>query len=184
MPNIEKIRVGETEYNITDSINIAPVEMSSTSANAYAVGDMLIYNGQLYEVISAIAVGNTLTVGTNIQASKVSAKIKEIDSNLTVTSGSVTWNTGNVSGDPTRKTWYKMGKLVIVSLEWTPLSGKIANNYVICSGLPIPNVSGMYMNGGNTQQVRVSGDGELMYHFPTDTTTLDRIDMTVVYFTN
>lgn len=82
MPNIEKIRVGETEYNITDSINIAPVEMSSTSANAYAVGDMLIYNGQLYEVISAIAVGNTLTVGTNIQASKVSAKIKEIDSNL------------------------------------------------------------------------------------------------------
>ena len=82
MPNIEKIRVGETEYNITDSTNIAPVEMSSTSANAYAVGDMLIYNGQLYDVISAIAVGNTLTVGTNIQASKVSAKIKEINTKL------------------------------------------------------------------------------------------------------
>lgn len=82
MPSIEKIRVGETEYNIADSKNIAPVEMSSTSANAYAVGDMLIYNGQLYDVISAIAVGNTLTVGTNIQASKVSAKIKEINTQL------------------------------------------------------------------------------------------------------
>ena len=113
-----------------------------------------------------------------------STQITTINSNLTATSGSVTWNTGNVSGDPTRKTWYKMGKLVIASLEWTPLSGKIANNYVICAGLPIPNASGMYMNGGNTQQVKVSGDGELMYHFPTDTATLNRIDMTIVYFTS
>ncbi len=113
MPNIEKIRVGETEYNIADSTNIAPVEMSSTSANAYAVGDMLIYNGQLYEATSAIAVGNTLTVGTNIQASKVSAKFKEISSSLS-----------------------EMGSEVIIAATATSTTVTLSgyNHYYLCVG--------------------------------------------------
>ena len=46
---------------------IAHIETDATSASkAYAVGDQLILNNQLYEVTAAIALGDPLTVGTNI----------------------------------------------------------------------------------------------------------------------
>lgn len=60
---------------------IAPLEVSP-SLNAYAVGAQLIYNDTLYEVISAISVGDTLTVDSNIQlAPKVSAQIQTLTNN-------------------------------------------------------------------------------------------------------
>lgn len=37
----------------------APIETSSTSAHAYAVDDLLVYNGVLYKAKTAISVGNT-----------------------------------------------------------------------------------------------------------------------------
>lgn len=58
---------------------IAPLEVSP-SANAYAVGAQLIYNDTLYEVISAISVGDTLTVDSNIQlAPKISRQIQKAE---------------------------------------------------------------------------------------------------------
>lgn len=51
--------------------DIATVEPSSTSAHAYAVGDYLMYSSQLYRVTQVIAVGDTLIVGTNIEATKI-----------------------------------------------------------------------------------------------------------------
>lgn len=58
--------------------NIAPTEVSPTE-NAYSVGDLLIYNNELYEVVAAIAIGESLTVGTNIEKKSVS----QINSDLT-----------------------------------------------------------------------------------------------------
>lgn len=46
---------------------VGPTETSPSEA-AHAAGEYLIYNGALYEVTAAIAVGDTLTVGTNIAA--------------------------------------------------------------------------------------------------------------------
>ena len=54
--------------NMTEAI-IAPLENSPATA-AHTVGDQLIYNDTLYKVIAAIAVGDALTVGTNIQAAR------------------------------------------------------------------------------------------------------------------
>jgi len=48
---------------------VAPVEGSSTSSKAYSTGNQLIYNSVLYTVTAPIAIGDTLTVGTNIAAS-------------------------------------------------------------------------------------------------------------------
>jgi len=48
---------------------IAPIEAGPTASQAYAVGKQLVYNGLLYKVTSAIAQGDTLTVGTNIALS-------------------------------------------------------------------------------------------------------------------
>jgi len=51
---------------------IAPVEATTTASRAYAVGDLLIYNGTLYRVTTAIASGGTITPGTNCTATSVS----------------------------------------------------------------------------------------------------------------
>lgn len=51
--------------------DFATVESSSVSAHAYVKGNMLVYNNQLYRAKTAIAVGATLTVGTNIEAVSV-----------------------------------------------------------------------------------------------------------------
>ena len=60
----------------TDEI-IAPVE-SSPSTAAYAIDEQLIYNGVLYKAKTAIAIGDTLTVGTNIEAAdSLVAQIKD-----------------------------------------------------------------------------------------------------------
>ena len=48
---------------------IAPIEYSPATA-AHSAGDQLIYNDTLYKVIAAIAIGDSLTVGTNIQAAR------------------------------------------------------------------------------------------------------------------
>lgn len=62
----------------TYASNIAPVEVSP-SEHAYAVGKQLIFNGILYDVTSAIAVNDALTVGTNIAvADNVSDRIGSI----------------------------------------------------------------------------------------------------------
>lgn len=53
----------------------ATVETSSTAANAYAYGDYLIYGGNLYRVISDIAVGNTLVSGTNIRQTTIAEEM-------------------------------------------------------------------------------------------------------------
>lgn len=56
--------------DITDTQEmIAPIEAGPTASQAYAVGKQLVYNGLLYKVTSAIAQGDTLTVGTNIALS-------------------------------------------------------------------------------------------------------------------
>lgn len=47
---------------------VATVENSSPASAAHAKGSNLIYDGVLYEAINDIAVGDTLTAGTNIRA--------------------------------------------------------------------------------------------------------------------
>ena len=56
------------EAIIATQENIAPVENGATSTHAYAIGDFLIHNNVLMKVTAAIAIGDTLTAGTNITA--------------------------------------------------------------------------------------------------------------------
>ena len=51
--------------------DLAPVEVTSTASQAYAVNSFLVYNGQLYRVTAEIEIGDTLTAGTNIEAADV-----------------------------------------------------------------------------------------------------------------
>lgn len=59
----------------TANANIAYIEETSTASRAYVPGDYLIYNGTLYRVTTMIALGATLTVGTNIAAATVATQL-------------------------------------------------------------------------------------------------------------
>ena len=58
--------------------SLATIESSPATA-AHAVGEYIVYNGQLYIVTVAIASGQTLTVGTNISAVKIGDAVSDIE---------------------------------------------------------------------------------------------------------
>lgn len=60
----------DTKISATQN-DFAMIEATSVSTHPYVIGNMLVYNNQLYRVISAIAVGATLVPGTNIEAVNV-----------------------------------------------------------------------------------------------------------------
>jgi len=67
----------EDEFNeeITGlSESIAPTE-TSPATQTHASGTYIMYQNRLYKVIASIAVGETLTVGTNIQATTIMAEL-------------------------------------------------------------------------------------------------------------
>lgn len=53
----------------------ATIESSSTASKAYSVGDYLVYDGNLYKVMTAIASGGTITPNTNVEQTTVGAEI-------------------------------------------------------------------------------------------------------------
>ena len=57
--------------------SVAVIETSPATAT-HAVGDYIVWNGKLYEVTTAIAVGETLTVGTNISATTVGEELSTL----------------------------------------------------------------------------------------------------------
>ena len=61
----------------------APIETSSSSAHAYALDDLLVYNGVLYKAKTAIYVGDVLTVGTNIEETTIANKLNNVDTQIT-----------------------------------------------------------------------------------------------------
>ena len=62
--------------------NLATIESSTTASQAYSAGDHLVLNGQLYEVTTAISSGETLTVGTNIEARSVGEELTALNNGL------------------------------------------------------------------------------------------------------
>lgn len=50
--------------------SIAIIE-SSPATQAHAKGEYIVYNGQLYKVTAAISAGESLTVGTNVEAANI-----------------------------------------------------------------------------------------------------------------
>lgn len=81
-PTTSPLKVN-VEFDFDENLNaridkmlncLAQVETSPTT-HAYSSGDYLMYNYQLYKVTSSIAVGGTLTVGTNISATTVMSEL-------------------------------------------------------------------------------------------------------------
>lgn len=58
--------------------DIATVEPANTASRAYSVGELVYVNGNLYKVITAISIGATFTVGTNIQSTNVGDFVNQL----------------------------------------------------------------------------------------------------------
>ena len=75
---------------------IAPVEENAVSSAAYAIGEQLIFNGVLCEATSAISIGDTLAMGTNLSTAN---KITNRDSTPTANSTKLVTSGGVYSAD-------------------------------------------------------------------------------------
>lgn len=62
--------LGSGNIDTISAGSIATIE-SSPATQAHAIGDYIVYNGQIYKVTAAISAGESLTVGTNIEATTV-----------------------------------------------------------------------------------------------------------------
>lgn len=58
--------------------SMATIELSPVQ-NSYAVGDFLVWKGQLYKVTAAIASGESLVVGTNIEAVTIGSELTALN---------------------------------------------------------------------------------------------------------
>lgn len=64
--------ISQNAESIADTQSmIATVEATTTASKNYSVGDLLVYDGKLYEVTSAIATGATIIVGSNVTQTTV-----------------------------------------------------------------------------------------------------------------
>lgn len=135
----EEGSAGETDLTARNAIDnmgnsIAPVETTSSASKAYAVGDYLMYNGQLYKVKQAIAKNATLNIGTNIDDITLADVVQKL-----------TLSTETVRNATTLSTYIK-GKIVkyghvcILHLEWDTTKTKnyfdVNSDYVLVGVLP------------------------------------------------
>lgn len=130
--------------------SIAPKEVSPT-ANEYAQGDLLFFNGPLYKTKTDIAVGTTLVVDTNIEETTIEEEIKNIAASSGVTgvkgNEEANYRTGNVNITPAN-----IG--AIASIEKGTASGVAeldSNGKVPSSQLPsyVDDVKEGYLNSAD-----------------------------------
>lgn len=112
--------------------NFAQIETTPSTHN-YSVGDLLVFNGILYKVTTAIATNDALVVGSNIQAQTVSSAIMNISTPTSISGGY----------------YYRLGNIGII--QFSNLDVTIST-----SGITIPDSSlykaesiCKYYNGGN-----------------------------------
>ena len=141
---------------------IAPSEGETASA-AYEIGDQIIYNNLLYKVTATIAIGDTITPGTNVTlADSVSvqlqnAKLKKAPN----TASSITAYNDVVVNN----CWLNnMGAASIIGLVFTtPADGLPANSNIL-SGIPEIRANNSPVIGGNQTNVYNFAVGQLSDH--------------------
>lgn len=72
--------IDKTTGNIS---SLGTVELTSTAAHAHAAGSTFLWIGQLVKATAAIAVGDTIAVGTNVENTDICSVLDELDSGLT-----------------------------------------------------------------------------------------------------
>lgn len=147
--------------------SLAMIEVSPATAN-HAVGDFIVYNGQLYKVTTAISTGNTLT--GKITAVTVGSEINDIYSLLNgdwikLELDSTYLSVGTVA-------YKKIGKLVLVRCMDLVIASTISANVVtrLSTGLPPAEGTVAFMltryDNGSSFRAGISTSGNFNAHYP------------------
>lgn len=181
----------ELVYDDTDDVfknKTTRIELTQAEYDQLVADDEVLPDVDYYITDAPSMQGTSADLSYDGTTKSTYTKIEEIDTelsgkqdSLTFGGQAVTWNDTNVTGGANIKWYYKYGRVVIAHLEFTPKSGRISNGNVICSGLPIPHTN-YNCFGDNKQQMVINASGELVWYFPTDTTTLNRWDLNIAYF--
>ena len=83
----QKISSAAAVYGESQALrgDFAYIEASTTATKNYSIGELLVLDGQLYEVTQAIVTNETLAVGTNIAATSVASKLNSLNGLLNFT---------------------------------------------------------------------------------------------------
>lgn len=132
--------------NKVPKTDIATVEPSNTASRAYSVGELVYVNGNLYKVITAIANGSTFTVGTNIQSTNVSERIRSSWTTVATTCGACSYNDDWVIYDMTN------GPVVNITTPWV---------VTVVDTLPVAVALAARSTGFWTNNLGTSANGEV-----------------------
>lgn len=142
-----------TEMEAADNTilgNLATIESSQATA-AHAVGEYIVYNGQLYKVTAAIASGQTLTVGTNISAVS-GGGLNDLQSQFTpYNAGYSDFNSSSFQFESWGRIYvYVSGHVCVIGISGLKPTTNLTANTAICK---IPFVAksavmGVLTNGG------------------------------------
>lgn len=58
--------------------SIGPLELGTTSAHAYSEGDCFIWTDEMVKALANIAIGDTLTAGTNVTSTTIAEELTSI----------------------------------------------------------------------------------------------------------
>ena len=137
----DKTVAGAVNEKLT-STAVAYVEVSPAES-AHSVGDYIIYNGIQYKVTSAIAIGDSLVINTNIEAETLDTRINNIDSKIDDSS------------------YYHVGDVFETQwLQWMGLTNNGATTFDCYMVLPKAigsDVTNATITIGNISNVRVNG---------------------------
>lgn len=102
--------------------SMAQIETSPATAS-HAVGDFIVVDGLLHKVISAIATGESLVVGTNIELTSTGAELTDLKSDITPSPVTYTAHANITINDISIN---KSAGFIVLNMSFTP-SANIPN---------------------------------------------------------
>lgn len=132
----------------TDNTNLGTVELTTTATAAHAVGTYFILGGQFVKTTVAIGVGDTITVGTNVEATNVGSVLTELNSK-TIKSALYSYTISLEANSATNS----IHTVDISSLGASSIED--INAYIINGGYSADFTDSIRIKSYNTQQVQV-----------------------------
>lgn len=138
-----------------DQAMIATVEATATASKNYSVGDLLVYDGKLYKVTSAIATGATIIVGSNVTQTTVEDQLASAGSGnakwTLIVDDTTTEDKSQIDYDISSEQWHK-----VLGIMATPANGQTGQKIIARAFSDVlPGGGGhicLYANGQNRSQ--------------------------------
>lgn len=129
--------------------SMATIELSPVQ-NSYAVGDFLVWKGQLYKVTAAIASGESLVIGTNIEAVTIGTELTALNNGLT----DIFPNHGTYETIGSANTTFTVERTGLYLVYATSASSSTIMQLALYDNTTVRNVAVLFAsNGANSAQL-------------------------------